>query len=92
MASVLIPNQQFNDKRYVQSSKGQTKVQLESEDTIFGDGVLVTESDTRRRKIGDGVTPYSKLPYLLEGFISTQEPDAAYGKDGDVWIKLPAQA
>lgn len=39
----------------------------EEENTILLDGELAWESDTRRLKVGDGVTAWSDLPYYTVG-------------------------
>ena len=44
-----------------------TKAELEKENYILLDGEIAVEEDTQLMKIGDGVSPYSDLPYLNRG-------------------------
>lgn len=43
-----------------------TKKEWEDENPILYDGTLVCEKDTKRFKIGDGITPYKDLDYIVD--------------------------
>ena len=62
-----------------------TKSDLEKENYILLDGEIAVEEDTQLMKIGDGVSPYSDLPYLNRGL---QGPKGDKGEKGDTGTSL----
>ena len=62
-----------------------SKAELEKENYILLDGEIAVEEDTQLMKIGDGVSPYSDLPYLNRG---PQGPKGDKGEKGDTGTSL----
>ena len=62
-----------------------SKAELEKENYILLDGEIAVEEDTQLMKIGDGVSPYSDLPYLNRGL---QGPKGDKGEKGDTGTSL----
>lgn len=52
-----------------------TRKEWEDENPVLFDGTLVCEKDTERFKIGDGVTPYKDLNYLVDPCVSLMYKD-----------------
>lgn len=66
-----------------------SKAELEKENYILLDGEIAVEEDTQLMKIGDGVSPYSDLPYLNRG---PQGPKGDKGEKGDTGPQGPVGA
>ncbi|MGL5691207.1 MAG: hypothetical protein ACRDD8_10365, partial [Bacteroidales bacterium] len=54
-----------SDKKSTIQLRGDTKVNWETENPILADREVVIETDSKMFKVGDGVTPYAELEYVL---------------------------